>query len=147
MPKLLLIFLFCLPTALLANQADDIIGKYWGGDKKFIIEIYKNNEAYNGKFIWQEKEVLDNKNPDPKLKGRSLIGVDLIENISFNSAENKWLDGRIYSVKKGKFVNISAWLASDNQNLIIKPNVPFVNKTIDFIRINSDSELPEGLKN
>lgn len=79
------------------------------------IEIYLVDGKYNGRIVYlnspvvlegdEEKTVgqprTDFNNPDEKLRGRPLLGMDLMSGFEHNG-KNKWEEGRIYDPESGK---------------------------------------------
>ncbi|GMT44552.1 MAG: hypothetical protein IEMM0006_0384 [bacterium] len=90
-------------------KANDIVGVWLTQDKDSHVEIYKEGDKYFGKIIWLEtpndsitgKPKLDDKNPDPALQNRPIMGLNLLSNFVFDG-ENEWENGKIYDPKKGK---------------------------------------------
>ena len=80
-----------------------IVGVWDTGDGAHV-EIYQRDGKYHGKFVHFYDEPpaggVDAKNPNPALRGRSLVGTDFILNFDF--VDNKWKNGRIYNPENGK---------------------------------------------
>ena len=70
-------------ATLAIGAPDDIVGMWDTGDGAHV-EIYTRDGKYHGKFVRFDDEPpnggLDAENPDPQLRGRSLVGVDFIRN-------------------------------------------------------------------
>lgn len=89
-------------------SSDDILG-YWLTSKgECKVEIYKKKDRYFGKIVWLKEPfdkdgypVKDEKNPDPKLRERPVIGLTFMFNFQFDG-ENQWINGTIYNVENGK---------------------------------------------
>ncbi len=86
-------------------QAGDAVLGVWateGNDAH--VEIYERDGKYHGKFVWFQDGPSgggrDEKNPDPELRDRPLLGADFILNFEFDG--NKWKNGRIYNPEDGK---------------------------------------------
>ena len=81
----------------------NIVGVWDTGDGAHV-EVYERDGKYHGKFtrFYDEPPAggLDVKNPDPALRGRPLLGTDLIVNFVFD--DQKWKHGRIYNPENGK---------------------------------------------
>lgn len=79
------------------------------------IEVFSQDGKYFGRIIWLSHPVygddepdgppgapiVDKKNPDTSLRGRPLLGMDLMTDFKHNG-KNKWEDGRIYDPESGK---------------------------------------------
>ena len=85
-----------VPLVASADElADDIIG-LWDTRDGAHVEIYEREGQYYGKFVWFYDEPpaggIDAENPDPELRGRSLLGTDFILRFEFDG--KKWRNGR-----------------------------------------------------
>ncbi len=90
-------------------KADDVIGVWLTQYKDSKVEIYKDGGKYFGKIVWLEtpidsitgKPKVDDKNENPALRNRPIMGMKLLENFVFDG-DDEWEDGTIYDPKKGK---------------------------------------------
>lgn len=110
--KKIIISLFALVLPLSAALAQDVIGKWKLDDGTAIVEVYKSGDAYNGKIIWLEEPtdskgdpIKDGNNPDPKLRSRQLIGLNMLSDLKKNG--NEYTGGKIYDPANGKTYNCS----------------------------------------
>ena len=103
---------FLSPVLKLTAQdfkADDIVGVWLNEDKDAHIEIYNDGGKYFGKIIWLKtpidektgKPKVDDKNTDPALQSRPVMGLLLLKDFVFDGDE-EWEDGEIYDPKSGK---------------------------------------------
>ena len=108
----MLTILFLSPVLKLSAQdfsADDIVGVWLNEDKDAHVEIYKDGGKYFGKIVWLKtpidektgKPKLDDKNEDPKLQSRPVMGLLLLKDFVFDG-DDEWEDGEIYDPKSGK---------------------------------------------
>ena len=108
----MLTILFLSPVLKLSAQdfsADDILGVWLNEDKDAHVQIYKDNGKYFGKIVWLKtpideetgKPKLDDKNEDPKLQSRPVMGLLLLKDFVFDG-DDEWEDGEIYDPKSGK---------------------------------------------
>lgn len=88
-------------------SSDDIIGFWLSESGKGVIEIYKNDNTFEGKLVWikdihdgKMKDKLDKNNPDEKLQKRSLQGLKNLYGFTFE--DNVWSGGKIYDPESGK---------------------------------------------
>jgi uncharacterized protein (DUF2147 family) len=79
------------------------------------IEVYQAGDKYQGRIVWLSSPVYgddeaegtpgqpraDHQNSEESLKGRPLLGMDLMSEFEHNG-KNKWEDGRIYDPESGK---------------------------------------------
>lgn len=102
----------------LAASAQDVVGKWKLDDGTAIVEVYKQGDVFNGKIVWLEKPTeedgtpaKDGNNPDPKLRSRELIGLNMLSGLAKNGAEYK--GGSIYDPGNGKTYNCSMKVEGD----------------------------------
>lgn len=112
--------LVCMSIMLvsLAASAQDVVGKWKLDDGTAIVEVYKQGDVFNGKIVWLEKPTeedgtpaKDGNNPDPKLRSRELIGLNMLSGLAKNGAEYK--GGSIYDPGNGKTYNCSMKVEGD----------------------------------
>ncbi len=92
-----------LATPALA-QAQDPSGNYLSETGDTRVRIAKCGSAYCGTITAVQGEGKDVNNPDPKLKARSLVGVQMISNIvpsgdGFTGSLYNYKDGKTYTGK------------------------------------------------
>jgi len=104
--KLQITLLFVLLNAIsgIAQKADDLIGKY-RLPNKLDVEIFKENGKYFGKIIalrnFDDGQTTDVNNPEERKQDTPLIGLQIINNLEYDSKENKWIHGEMYGPEKG----------------------------------------------
>ena len=121
MKKLIIILLLGLYTlAGIAQEADKITGIWWNEEKTSKIKVEKKDGKYIGTIVYviPEKYVngqppKDDKNPDPKLQSRSLIGLQILEGYVFDPKSKEWKNGKIYDPKNGKKYDCYSWFEGD----------------------------------
>jgi uncharacterized protein (DUF2147 family) len=108
-----------MPASVKAQNksADRIIGYYLTyddetGAEKSQVQICKATTGkYSGKIVWLKepnkdgKPKVDDKNPDPKLRSRPSLGLQILNNFTFDAKNSEWSDGTIYDPLKGKTYN------------------------------------------
>ncbi len=55
----------------------------------------------------------DDKNPDPKLQERSVVGLQILEGFVFDAKKKEWKEGTIYDPKSGNTYDCYGWLESN----------------------------------
>lgn len=99
---LLLLLLFSFQFVW-AQDADKILGKWQSDDGQVTMEVTKSGQKYVGKIIAATNEsAKDTKNPDPKLRSRSIIGIEILSNLVYTNGLWK---GEIYTPKRGVSAN------------------------------------------
>ena len=89
-----------------AARADTPAGLWDAGESH--IEVYQCGELLCGRIVELDEPLdadgnpkVDSKNPDPTLKGRPLLGIDLVANFSRKN-DKRWVGGTIYDPRDGK---------------------------------------------
>ena len=73
---------------LAAALAQDVVGKWKLADGTAIVEVYQEGRVGNGKVVWLQHPTeadgtpaLDDKNPDPKLRKRQILGLNMLSGL------------------------------------------------------------------
>jgi len=96
------------------------------------VEIFPCEDRYCGKIVWLSEPLvteqedpdragdvkLDVNNPDEELRGRGILGLELMH--SFRYDDGKWKDGRIYDPKNGKEYRCELKLTEDGEVLEVR---------------------------
>lgn len=137
----LILVVFCLLSSVLYAQvaADKIIGVYLTEQKDAKVRIYKVKGKYYGKIIWMKiprkangKLLLDEKNPNPALRNKPVLGLVMISNFVYSKGE--WINGRIYGPKDGIVVKGTLKVLA-NRNLEMKISYMMMSKKWIWKRI------------
>lgn len=131
--------LLVMPFA--AAFAQDVIGKWKLEDGTAIVEVYKNGDVYNGKIVWlanpteaDGSPAVDNNNPDPKLRSRQLIGLNMLSDLK--KTDKDYSGGKIYDPGYGKTYNCSMKVEGDV--LKVRGSLDkrgLVGRTMDWFRV------------
>ena len=124
--RLVLIFSLFISSAF-AQDAQKIAGIWWNDTKTSKIEVKEENGKFIGtvvyinpsKYVKGEPEK-DFNNPDPKLRVKSRLGLQILSGLKYNSSEKEWQGGRIYDPDNGKTYDCFAWFEKDANVLNIK---------------------------
>lgn len=88
-------------------NAQDVLGKWKLEDGTAIVEVYKSGDCFNGKIVWlstpndsKGNPATDVNNPDPELKSRAILGLNMLSGLKFDGKE--YSGGRIYDPNNGK---------------------------------------------
>ena len=105
-------------STIFAQQADNLIGKYHLPNK-LDVEIYKNNDRYDGKIIalngYENGQTKDFKNPDKSKHNDLLLGKIIIKDLEFNNEEKQWVNGSMYGPEKGMVFNLKITEMRENE--------------------------------
>ena len=127
---LFVIFVFLAAFPIFASDADAILGVWAtdpeGGGGPAHVEIYTNDNRFEGKIIWLEEPMYtaddegetagvpkeDHNNPDPALRSRPIIGLVIMEGFVFDG-KGTWHKGTIYDPDNGKTYKCKVRLGDD----------------------------------
>ena len=105
--KKIIIMAAALVLSAAAASAQDVLGKWKLEDGTAIVEVYKSGDAFNGKIVWLQEPTeadgtpaVDNNNPDPALRKRQLIGLNMLHGLK--PAGDEYSGGKIYDPVNGK---------------------------------------------
>ncbi|WP_343613969.1 DUF2147 domain-containing protein [Flavobacterium sp.] len=120
--------------------ADKIIGIWQCEDYK--IEVFKSGNTYSAKLLWS-KDMFeadgrtpkrDSKNPDAKLKTRSVQGIIHITQLAFEDGE--YVNGKLYSIQDGNTYSLKGKLKSAEElETRGYKGVPMLGKTFKWKRV------------
>lgn len=121
--------------------AQNVAGKWKLSDGTAIVEVYKSGDVYNGKIVWLEKPTeadgspaVDENNPDPALRSRQLIGLNMLSGLKSTGTE--YSGGKIYDPGNGKTYNCSMRVEGDI--LKVRGSLDkrgLVGRTMDWYRV------------
>ena len=96
-----------------------------GGDSQ--LELFKCGEKICGKIVWLKqpnyidskdgpvgKKKIDRKNPDPSLRGRTILGLQVMKGLTAKG-RNRWGNGTCYDPETGKSYKCKMYLASPDR--------------------------------
>lgn len=138
-------------AAASSAAGDAIVGRWQtedeDGNRDSIVEITRRGETYVGRVVWVKytvypdddprgwagRPVVDRENPDPALRTRPLLGVDVLKGLRFDG--EGWSEGEIYSPRKGTTYAARAWLEAE-ATLKIRGYVgtPWLGRTVTWRR-------------
>lgn len=122
--RTLIIALASFVMAAHANAAEtDIEGIWLTGDGDSLVEISLASGELSGKPIGSlsndpNRSKVDEKNSDPALRDRALVGLELFEGFAFDG-DDRWVDGLLYDPTRGKTYNCVITVV-DNDTLKVR---------------------------
>jgi hypothetical protein len=121
MKKLIISAILVLCTVMAfaqTNDADRILGTYLSENKTGKVEVTKQNGKYIGTLVWTVVEgAKDEKNPDASLRKRTLKGVVILKDMTYDNGI--WKNGTIYDPESGNTYKATIKLKSDG-NLTLR---------------------------
>ena len=104
-----------------AQEADKIMGIWWNDEKTTKIKVEKKDGKYIGTIVYMIPEKYENgeppkdkENPDPALRDRSVVGLQILSGFEYDAKDKEWQDGTIYDPKSGNTYDCYAWLENDD---------------------------------
>lgn len=131
-------------TVYTGGVADEqICGKWQSAEKNLIVQVYKVDDEFKARIVWfnddDDSKPLDywtdKKNPDPALRSRKILGLNVLEKLVYDADSNSWEEGVIYDAKNGRHWNSSAYIDKEG-HLRVKGywHFKFIGKTMKFNR-------------
>jgi uncharacterized protein (DUF2147 family) len=113
---------------LAAESGDEVLGEWHTTDDKGQVLVFKDNNHYCAKIIslkdpnWPAsdeegmggKPKNDRRNPDPKLRSRSIAGIRFMNDFVYEG-NNLWQHGNIYDPESGNTYRCKMTLIATNQ--------------------------------
>lgn len=104
-----------------SSQPDEILGKWMSEENNLIVQVYKENNEYKGKIIWfndpeEDRDInlyYDVQNPNPALRHRKILGMDVLEKLKYDPANKSWEDGTIYDATSGRIYSSAISMNKD----------------------------------
>ncbi len=126
------VWTFCVTALLTAATAfgagpSDILGSWTtdGGDSR--LEFFKCGEKICGKIVWLKqpnyidkkdgpvgKTKVDRKNPDPALRNRPILGLQVMKGLTAKG-DKRWENGTCYDPETGKSYKCKMQLVSPHR--------------------------------
>ena len=93
---------------------DAILGEWLSEEKDGKVLIFKQGEKYFGKVVWGKSSgKKDEKNPDPSLRNKDIIGSTILKDFSFKG--KSWEGGSVYDPNNGKSYSCTMKLKSNDE--------------------------------
>lgn len=131
-----------LNQSVTTPNSDRICGKWMSAEKNLTVLVYKSGDQFKAKIIWFRDdpslpmgEWRDKNNPDPALRSRKILGMEILRDIKYDADGNSWEGGMIYDAKHGREWNASAYI---NKEGLLKVkgywHFKFIGRTMTFHR-------------
>ena len=151
--------LLCVAALLLAATVaraeekaagDAILGKWWFPKKNGKMEVRREKGVYFGKVVAYDKPgALDKYNPDPELAKRPFVGIDMLQDFTYDANKKEWSGGTIYDGDSGKTYSCTLWFeGADTAKLNARGyvGISLFGRTEVFDRVTAKDEQAEREK-
>ncbi|MEJ7694008.1 DUF2147 domain-containing protein [Daejeonella sp.] len=130
-----------------ANPGSDaILGQWMSTRRNVKVQVYKEGAEFKGRVTWFKDNDdpskpmatrLDENNPDPKLRKRKVLGMQVLSRLEYNAKTSRWENGRIYDPKTGRQWSSVAYLDTEGV-LNVKGywQFEFIGKTMRFRKVS-----------
>ena len=108
-----LLFSLLIFVSRAQNTPDAILGTWVTAAGNCKIKVYKQKDEFKAKIVWLKEDkngmsdYMDIKNPDPALRTRKLLGMDVVHGLHYDPDENEYVDGVILRCKKREKMGFS----------------------------------------
>lgn len=138
--SIFLLIFFGLVWNSKGQSENSILGLWYNTEKTAQVEITKSGSQFSGKITWlkdpypEGKPALDKENSNPKLRGRPLMGLAILNGLNYSGG--MWKGGEIYDPQNGKTYSCEVKLKSDKV-LELKGYIgfSFVGRTVEWTRV------------
>jgi len=107
-------------SAGVAPESDRICGKWISTEKNLIVQVYKENDQFRAKIVWFHddpskpmEEWRDKHNPDPALRNRKIVGLEVLSGLKYDVESRSWEGGKIYDAQHGKQWDAAGYIDKD----------------------------------
>lgn len=135
-------------------HAGDPTGLWWADGGAAQVEIARCGEALCGEVVWLRSPfdlngcpLRDEKNPDPELRGRDVLGLQLLHGLRPSDArKEEWKGGRIYDPGAGRTYRATLRMEGpDRLKLRGYLGIRLLGRTTDWIRVREEMQCRETI--
>jgi uncharacterized protein (DUF2147 family) len=100
------------------SEEDRVLGEWLTEEGKAKVLIVRSGETISGSLSWLKepekngKAVVDDKNPDEKLRDRPVLGLQILRDFTYEG-DGVWAGGRIYDPESGSDYKAKMTLQED----------------------------------
>ncbi len=108
-----------------------------------MVQVYKEKNQFRAKIIWFNddpskpmQEWRDKHNPDPALRNRKLVGLEILNGLRYDADSHTWEGGTIYDAQHGKQWDAAGYIDKDGL-LKVKGywHIKIIGRTMTFKRV------------
>ena len=95
-------------------------GRYWLPERDGQFEVYRKGGRFFGRVIaYDVPDQRDKNNPDPALRTRRFVGIDMLESFRFDRESGQWVDGTLYDAETGNTYSGTLWFEDGEPNVLM----------------------------
>jgi uncharacterized protein (DUF2147 family) len=138
-----LLFSAIVQKTVIVPPAERVCGKWESVEKNLRLQVFIQDHKFVAKIIWFDDgdpndmdKWTDKHNPDPALRSRKILGLNILKDMVYHEDTNTWEDGTIYDARHGREWNASAYI-DKNGLLRVKGywHLKFIGRTMAFRRL------------
>lgn len=126
-----------------ATSPGQIVGVWETDDHKVKFEMFDAGGSYSARAIYGAQMVeadgktfkKDVRNPDPKLRDRSLKGIVFLANLTWNARNRRWEDGKMYAPVSGRTLSARVSMVEGKMELRAYMGMPIMGRTMVLHRV------------
>ena len=133
-----------------AGQAGNPVGRWYAEGGAAQVDVYPCGEQQLcGRVVWLRSPfdedgcaLRDRSNPDPALRDRPLIGIEVLTGLRPSSDDREWIGGSIYDPVSGRTYRCTLEVVGENRvRLRGYIGVPLLGRTTTWIRVGSENQM------
>lgn len=138
-------FLFNFLWVSAQSAENQILGKWMSLEKSVMVEVFRKTGGFGAKVIWFNEKLgskvpmedrLDTQNPNPKLRQRKILGMEVLNGLVYNADKKFWEKGQIYDAQSGRTWESSVHLLANGQMKVRGFwKFEWIGKSINFYRV------------
>ena len=134
-------------------RAKDPTGLWWADGGAAQVEIVRCDEALCGKVVWLRSPfdlngcpLRDENNPDPELRGRDVLGLQLLHGLRRSEGNaDEWKNGQIYDPGAGRSYRATLRMnGPDRLKLRGYLGIRLLGRTTEWIRVREEMQCREA---
>tara|TARA_R110001592_G_scaffold27763_24_gene102918 strand:+ start:126 stop:581 length:456 start_codon:yes stop_codon:yes gene_type:complete len=132
-----MLFITLMPQQSFANSGAQ--GYWLTENKRAVIHVQPCDDSVCGNIYWiiEGGMLFDDKNPDPRVQGLPMCGLELLH--GFEKHGQDWKNGKIYKADEGETYEANITVKNEN-TLMVRGYIgmPLFGKTQTWKRVSSD---------
>ncbi|CAN5161588.1 hypothetical protein BH09BAC5_BH09BAC5_09150 [soil metagenome] len=108
--------------SIVEKPEDAILGDWMTVKNNLKVRVTKENGQYKATILWfnevgykcKMNECTDENNPDPALRNRKIIGLQVLSGLKYDAQDKYWKGGEIYDSNSGHTYDSAVRMPSQN---------------------------------